>query len=88
MRAEVLHNALNLGEVVFRKHEVNDLNFVAVVVQMAGDIGQADGHGLGIHPAVQPVMPVGGDEQDSHSNLPRARLYTGHLAHYELPVLF
>ena len=37
-------------------------DLVSLVVQVARDVGEADGHGLGIHAAVEPVLPVGCDE--------------------------
>ena len=69
VRPEILDDVLDLGQVVVGEHQVDDLDLVPLVVQVSRYVGQSDGHGLGIHSAVQPVLPVGGDEQDSHENL-------------------
>ena len=47
---------------VVGKHEVKHPNFMAFVVQVPGDVGKANRHRLGIQPALEPVVAVGGDE--------------------------
>ena len=63
---EFLDDAFSLGQVVVGEHQVNHLDLVPLVVQVRRDIRQPDGHGLGVHPAVHPVLAVGSDEQDTH----------------------
>ena len=68
---ELVDDGFNLGQVVVSEHKVNNLDLVPVVVQVRRDIRQPDGHRLGVHPAVHPVLAVGGYEQDTHCTLQR-----------------
>ena len=69
VRLKFAHRLPHFGGVVVGEHQIQHPDFVAGGVQMAGDVGQADGQGLGVHPAVQPVMAVGGNQQDAHREL-------------------
>ena len=60
VRLEFLDYALDFGQVVFGEHEVNNLDLVSVVVKVARDVRQPDGHGLRVHPAVHAVLAVCG----------------------------
>ena len=70
MRPEFPHRFFDLRQVVVGEHQVDDLHFVPVVIEVPGNVGHTDGHRLGTHATVEPVLPVGGDEKDTHCYLP------------------
>ena len=52
--------------IVVGEHQVQRLHLVAVRVQVAGHVGQSDGHWTGVHPAHKLLVSVGGDKQYLH----------------------
>ena len=71
LRLEVQHGALDFIEVVILgEHEVDQLHLVPGTVDVAGDIGQADGDGLRPHPAHDLFVTVGSNQQDTHLKSP------------------
>ena len=68
---EVEDGAFDFIEIVLvGKHEVDQLHLVPGAVQMSGYVGQANGNGLRSHPAHDPVVTVGGNQQDTHRKSP------------------
>ena len=74
LRLEVEDGAFNFVQVVLvSEHEVDQLHLVPGTVHVAGNVGQADGDGLRSHPAHNPVVAVGGNQQDTHGKSPWRR---------------
>ena len=70
-RLEIEDGALDFIQVVFiGEHEVNQLHLMPGTVEVAGDVRQADGNGLRSHPAHNPVVAVGSNQQDTHRKSP------------------
>ena len=61
IRIEVPDSLLDFSQVVLGEHQVNHLDLVPFMIKVARNVSQADWHGLGVHPVVDAVVPVGGD---------------------------
>ena len=63
---ELPNRSLGFLEKVLGKHQVQYLDVVPVRVQISGDVSQPYRGRIGVHTAHQSLVPVCGDQQDSH----------------------